>query len=147
MKYIGVVEIPKGCDRRIHKSNETGEFLDFGPIKEEIPINEGKMPVCYGFLKNIINKIEGDEVDLLIFSSKEYKTRDEINVELLGMIEREDGDHKVVAKDSSVLISNLKEIDTSEWNLILDYFGFKHKITSILGKEKAIEYIVSCSVI
>lgn len=145
MKCLGVVEIPKDCDRRIHKSTETGEFIDFGPTKEIIPVNKGKMPVCYGFLKNVINKTEGDEVDLLIFSSREYKTGDEIEVELLGMIEREDGDHKVVAKDSSVPFDDIEEINAGEWNLILEYFGFKHKIISVKNKEKANEYVMDCS--
>lgn len=145
MKYIGIVEIPKDCDRRIHKSNETGEFIDFGSIKEVIPVNEGKMPVCYGFLKDVINKTEGDEVDLLIFSNKEYKTGDQVEVEFLGLIEREDGDHKVISKDNTVLFNNLEEIDTNKWDLILSYFGFKHKIISVKNKEKAIEYVVDCS--
>lgn len=145
MKYIGIVEIPKGCDRRIHKSIETGEFIDFGSIKEVIPVNEGKMPVCYGFLKNVINKTEGDEVDLLIFSNKKYKTGGEVDIELLGMIEREDGDHKIVAKDNTVLYSNLEEVNQNEWKLILSYFGFKHKIISIKNKEIATQYVVDCS--
>ncbi len=146
MKYLGIVEIPKDCDRRIHKSNETGEFVDFGSIQELIRVNEGKMPVCYGFLKNIINKSEGDEVDLLIFSKGEYKTGDEVEVELLGLIEREDGDHKVVAKDGSVSFSKIEDIGSLEWGLVLDYFGFKHKITSVQSKEKAIEYVAGCFV-
>lgn len=145
MKCVGIVEIPKGCDRRIHKSNETGEFVDYGSIKEVIPVNDGKMPVCYGFLKNVTNKKEGDEVDLLIFSHNDYKTGDEVEVEILGMIEREDEDHKVVGKDMSYDVYNIEDLDRKEWKLILEYFGFKHNIISVKNKEKTIEYIVNCS--
>lgn len=145
MKYTGIVEIPKGCDRRIHKSNDTGLFVDFGPTKEVIPVNEGKMPVCYGFLKGVMNKVEGDEVDLLIFSHKEYTTGDEISIEVLGLIEREDGDHKIVGKDDSINFQSIGDIDSKTWELVLSYFGFKHKITAVKNKDEALLYLQSCS--
>ncbi len=147
MKCIGIVEIPKGCDRRIHKSNENGEFIDFGPIKDVIQVNDGKIPVCYGFLKGVMNETEGDEVDVLIFSNNEYKTGDEVEVDIIGMINRDDGDHKIIGKDSTSLITNIEDIDKAEWKLILDYFGFKHKIISVLKKEKAIDYITYCATV
>lgn len=146
MIYTAIVEIPRGCDRRIHKSNDTDEFIDFGPTKDAIPVNDGKMPVCYGFLKGIMNVSEGDEVDLLIFSEKEYATGDELEVEILGLIEREDGDHKIISKDNSVAFQSIKDIDGETWDLVLSYFGFKHKITSIKNKEEALEYLEHCSI-
>lgn len=144
MKFLSVIEIPKGCDRRIHKSNHGEGFVDLGLIKDLIPINEGRMPVCYGFLKGIPNESEGDEVDVLVFSKELYKTGDEVEVEILGLIEREDGDHKVVAKDGTVSFSGLEAIDESEWALIIEYFGHKHKIISVGDKEKAVDYLLRC---
>ena len=73
-----IIEIPKGCDRRIHFSQEKNDFVDFGPIREKIPVNGGKMPVAYGFLEGIMNEKEEDEVDVLIFSKKDLKTGDKI---------------------------------------------------------------------
>lgn len=145
MKYIGIVEIPKDCDRRIHKSTETGEFIDFGPTKEVIPVNEGKMPVCYGFLKGVMNRTEGDEVDLLIFSNTEYKTGDEVEVEVMGIIEREDGDHKIIGRDSTVAIQSWDEVDIDSRDLVLRYFGYKHKIILVNGREGAVVYLNQCS--
>ena len=141
MEHIAVVEIPKGCARRIHKSIETHEFIDFGPTNEVIPINNGVMPVAYGFIKNTLNKNEGDEVDVIIFSNKEYKTGDELKVSIIGMIIRDDGDHKIIARDNDSTISTISDIPADEWKLILDFFGCKHKITSVEEKEKALEYL------
>lgn len=49
MKSTAIIEIPKGCDRRIHKSIQTGVFGDFGPTKEIITLQDGKTPEAYGF--------------------------------------------------------------------------------------------------
>jgi inorganic pyrophosphatase len=143
MKYKAVVEIPKGCDKRIHLSYDGISFIDLGLIKEEIPINEGVMPICYGYIENIINEIEKDNLDVIIFSNKPYKTKDKIDIDIIGMINREDGDHKVIAVDNSVSIKDFDDIDQEERNLILEYFGYKSKITSIDNRDKTLEYIQS----
>ncbi len=144
MKYIAIVEIPKGCDRRIHLSYDGTNFIDLGLIKEEIPVNNGVMPVCYGYLENKINEIEKDNVDVIIFSNKPYKTKDRIDVEVIGMLSREDGDHKVLAIDNSTLIKDFSEINQRERDLILEYFGYKSKIISVDNREETIKYLESC---
>ena len=141
MYYTAVIEIPKGCDRRIHKSIETHEFVDFGPTKEVIPVNEGVMPVHYGFIKNTLNKDERDEIDVIVFSNKKYKTGDEFSIEILGMIVRDDGDNKIIAKDVDCTISTISDIPRDEWRLILEFFGYKHNIISVEEREKALEYL------
>jgi inorganic pyrophosphatase len=137
-----IIEIPKGCDRRIHFSQEKNDFVDFGPIKEKIPVNGGKMPVHYGFLDGIINKKEGDEVDALIFSEKDFKTGNIVEIIPIALILREDGDDKIVVIDE--MVENIKEwddVDEKEKKLILDYFGFRHKIISVKNSKSAVEYI------
>ena len=137
-----IIEIPKGCDRRIHFSQEKNDFVDFGPIREKIPVNGGKMPVAYGFLEGIMNEKEEDEVDVLIFSKKDLKTGDKIEVIPIALILREDRDDKIVVVDETV--ENIKEwddVDEKEKKLILDYFGFRHKIISVKNSKSAVEYI------
>ena len=147
MQYRAVVEIPKGCNRRIHLSYDKTNFIDLGLIKDEIPINEGVMPVCYGYIENVINQIENDNVDVIIFSDKTYKTKDKVGIEIIGMINREDGDHKVIVKDDSVSIDNFDDINNEEKDLILEYVGYKSKIISVDKKEKALEYLYSCAIL
>ena len=120
MQIKVIIEIPKGSDRRIHMSYDGSGFKDYGPIKEKIPVNEGVMPVCYGYIENAINKTEKDNVDAIIFSNKQYHTGDKIEVEVIGMLNREDGDHKIIAIDNSAPYANFSDVPTQERKLILD---------------------------
>ncbi len=144
MKYLAVVEIPKGSNRRIHMSYDNTGFIDLGPIKDQIPVNDGVMPVCYGYIDKTINKQEKDNVDAIIFSNKSYDTGDTVLVEIIGMLTRDDGDHKLITVDDSITINNFSEIDSDEMKLIRQYFGYKSKINSIDSKEKAIKYLQNC---
>lgn len=45
------IEIPKGDNRRMHLSRDKTHMLNLGPIKNVIPINNGVMPIAYGFVK------------------------------------------------------------------------------------------------
>jgi inorganic pyrophosphatase len=144
MKYKAVIEIPKGCDRRIHMAYDKRGFIDLGPIKDQISVNGGVMPVHYGYLEGVINKVEKDEVDVIVFSSKIYNTGDAFDVEIIGMLTRKDGDHKLIALDGSIEIKDFQDILPEERDLILKYFGYKSKIISVDTKEKALEYLQSC---
>ncbi|MES2930789.1 MAG: inorganic diphosphatase [Patescibacteria group bacterium] len=147
MSYTAIIEIPKGSDRRIHKkmgTDKLGEFIDLGPTKEILPINGGIMPVCYGYLENIFNKEEGDEVDVLIFSNKEHKTGDIVQVEVFGIFVREDKDHKILARDESVAIDIVADIEPELLKLTREFFGHKHKIILVDDKDAALEYLKEC---
>jgi inorganic pyrophosphatase len=142
MKYFAIIEMPKGETRRIHLSyNKSEGFIDLGPIKEQIPVNDGVMPVHYGYIENTLNSEDDDNVDVLIFSSLNYKTGDKVEIEIIGMLNRKDGDHKVIATDTSISINDFSEVPKDEQKLILDYFGYKSEIISIDEKAKAFEYI------
>lgn len=142
-----VIEIPKGCDRRIHLKFDKTEFEDFGPIKDKIPVNEGVIPVDYGFIADTHTK-ENDEVDVLIFSNREFKTGDEVEVEVIGIIKRADGDDKVLAVDDSrPEIKTWLDISETERQLIEEFFSHHHKFLAIEGKTEAEDYIKSCSIV
>ncbi|MDD2766351.1 MAG: inorganic diphosphatase [Candidatus Moranbacteria bacterium] len=141
MNYSAIIEIPKGSDRRIHMSYDMSGFVDLGAIKEQIPVNNGIMPVAYGYLPSFINKAEGDPVDILVFSCEEYVTGDTTNVEILGMFTREDGDHKILAKDSSINYESFMDVPGLERKLLLEYFGYKSEITAVDDANKAKDYL------
>lgn len=118
-------------------------FEDFGPIKEKIPINDGVMPVAYGYIEGATNKLEKDNVDVIVFSNKEFKTGDEVKVEIIGLLSREDEDHKIVAIDDSVSYKDFYEVPEQERNLVLAYFGYNHQIR-VDNIEDAIKYLTEC---
>jgi inorganic pyrophosphatase len=87
MKYIATIEIPKNSTRRIHKGNQPhnmGIYEDFGPLIDKVKVNDGKMPLAYGFI-NDTNSSDSvyeypDEVDVMVFSEKEFKTEDSVEI-------------------------------------------------------------------
>ena len=93
-----------------------------------------------------MNKEEGDEVDVIVFSKDIYKTGDKIKVEILGMLTREDGDHKVIARDSSEPDTVFENLADVERKLILSYIGHKSPIVSIDSRDEAFEYINNSSI-
>ncbi|MDP1759934.1 MAG: inorganic diphosphatase [Candidatus Woesebacteria bacterium] len=143
MNFKAIIEIPKGSDRRIHMRSDGSGFEDFGPIKEKISINDGVMPVAYGFIEEVINPIEKDNVDVIVFSNKKYETGDRVKVGVIGLLNREDVDHKVIATDDSVAYKSFSEVPLQDRNLILDYFSHTHQIT-IEDATKALEYLDEC---
>jgi len=142
-----VIEIPKGDDRRRHiKYDKTG-FIDIGPIKDVIPINEGVMPVDYGYIPETLNEKEGDEIDILVISDKKFKVGQEIEVEPIVLIKLDNGDDKVIAVDKTKKsIKGWSDIPDQLKNLIKSFFGYKNKIIAIEGEEKARQYIKNNSI-
>jgi len=137
-----VIEIPKGDDRRRHiKYDKTG-FVDLGPIKNVIPVNEGIMPVDYGYVLETFNKKEGDEVDILVLSNKRFEVGQEIEVEPVALIKRSDGDDKIIAVDETKrLIKKWLDIPKETRDLIESFFCHRNKVIAIEDAEKARQYV------
>jgi len=137
-----IIEMPKGDDRRRHfKFDKTG-FIDLGPIKEIIPINNGLMPISYGYIPYTLNVDEGDEIDVLILSNNILEVAQEVEVEPIALIVRDDGDNKVVAIDNSIFdIKEWKDIPENERELIEQFFSYHHKITAIENLDITKQYI------
>jgi inorganic pyrophosphatase len=145
------IEMPKGDDRRRHLSYDKTELLDLGPTKKVIPVNEGKMPIAYGFAIGTLQKDESaknpdeipDEVDVLLYSYVEFKVGQKTKAVPIAFITREDDDHKVVAVDSTTKgkIKKWDDIPSKERDLILKYFGYKSPIKLIENAKVAVEYI------
>lgn len=144
------IEIPKGDDRRRHLSYDKKTMLDLGPTKDVIPVNNGIMPIAYGFIIGTLQKDEAakhpgeipDEVDILLYSKKNFSVSETTSATPIAFITREDDDHKVVAVDSTTKgIKKWTDIPSDERDLILRYFGYKSPVKKIEGVREAIEYI------
>jgi len=137
-----IIEIPKGDNRRRHLNNKKAEFVDLGSIKDVIPINDGVMPVDYGYIPETLNKKEEDEIDVIILSKKKFIVGQEVKIEPVALIRREDGDDKVVAVDETrQSIKIWSDIPENERKLVEKFFSYHHKLVSIDGADEAKEYI------
>jgi len=137
-----VIEIPKGDDRRRHiKYDKTG-FVDLGPIKDLIPVNEGIMPIDYGYIPETLNEKERDEIDILIISDKKFKVGQKIEVEPVALIKRSDGDDKIVAVDETKKsIKKWLDIPKETRDLIESFFCHHNKIIKIEDAKRARQYV------
>ena len=145
MKLKAVIEIPKGNDRRWHLHYDKTTIIDCGSIIERIPVNGGIMPVAYGYLEGTENKEENSEeienIDVLVFSKRNFIVGEKVDVEIFGCIKRADGDHKILASDESVLIEKWTDVSDEERELVLKFFGYNHPIILVEGKTEAEEYV------
>ncbi len=136
------IEIPKGDNRRRHIKYDKSGFIDLGPTKDVIPVNDGVMPVHYGFIPGTLNEKEGDEIDVLVLSDKMLKIGEEILIEPIALIRRADGDDKIVAIDETIKsINQWGDIEKSERNLIENFFSYHYRFLSIENVDSAKEYI------
>lgn len=144
--YKALIEIPKGDTRRRHKSYENGELIDFGPIREVIPVNDGVMPVDYGYILGTLNKLESpaEELDVLVLSDREIVIAEVVEIRPVALLIREDNDHKIIATEAGDLRS-WEDVPENEQDLIKKYFGHKSKIVNIVGEEKALQIIAESS--
>ena len=137
-----VIEIPKGDGRRRHLKHDKSGFIDLGPIRDVIPVNGGIMPIHYGYISETMNETEGDEIDVLVLSEKLLTVGQEIEVEPIALILREDGDDKVVAVDETKSsVKTWHDIRGEERMLIESFFSYHHKFRSIENAESAHKYI------
>ena len=147
MKEQATIEIPKGDDRRRHinKYNKS-EFVDLGPMKDHIPVNDGIAPEHYGFIAGTHNPHDGDEVDVIVFSDTSANVGETIEVEPIALLARADSDEKVVAVATG---SNLKEwddLDEARRDLILQFYGSHHPILEVKNRQSAEAYITASKI-
>jgi inorganic pyrophosphatase len=140
-----MIEIPKGDGRRIHLDYSRTYFIDLGPIKKAIPINDGIMPIAYGFVIGTKGKEAGenDELDALLYSKKSFNVGDRTRASPIAVLNLENNDHKVVFADDSA-IKNWRDLPQNDRNLLLKYFGYKSPINRIEDKMEALRLIQEC---
>lgn len=148
MNYTATIEIPKNSDRRIHKGNQPhnmGIFEDFGLLSDKIKANDGRMPLAYGFINGTESTDSTyafiDEVDVMIFSEKEFKTEDTVEITPFATMMREDGDYKVLAHDDTMQIDSWDQVPADMQKTLMEFNGFKLPIVEVKGKEETIAYI------
>jgi inorganic pyrophosphatase len=148
MVYTFTCEIPKDGERRIHLNYARTEFIDCGAIIAKITVNEGKMPSAYGFLKGVINTDEKNEheeyVDAFMIDTAILSTGEEVGCRVVGMFEREDGDHKVLVCSPSSNVQQFDDINEDFQKTLLSFHGFHKRIIKIHNTEDTEIYLSQC---
>lgn len=87
-----VVEDPRGSTVRHYLDPATGTWRTY-----EHPYAVDPWPANYGFLPGTHNPADGDALDVLILAGPALPTGTQVRVRPVGLLERPDGDHKVIA--------------------------------------------------
>ena len=140
-----IIEMPKDDTRRRHLKEDKSGMIDLGLIRDVIPVNDGVMPVAYGYIPGTLNVAEGDEVDVLVFSEQIFEIGQDVEVELIGLLRREDGDHKILAVDKTFsMVRKYSDIPEMERSMVEKFFSHHHKIVAIEDNKEAEKYVESC---
>ena len=147
MNVQATIEIPKGDDRRRHinKYNRS-EFVDLGPMKDHIPVNDGIAPEHYGFIAGTHNPHDGDEVDVIVFSDSSANVGEILEVEPIALLTRADNDEKVVAVATGSSVKEWNDLDEARRDLILQFYGSHHPILEVKDRQSAETYIIASRV-
>ncbi len=140
-----IIEMPKGDTRRRHLKYDKSGIIDLGLIRDSIPVNDGVMPVAYGYIPDTVDVGEGDDVDVLVFSGRAFAVGEAVDVRVIGLLRRADGDHKVVAVErTSSAVSAYEDVSAAERTLIEEFFGYHHKIVAVEDADDARQFVDAC---
>ena len=141
--FQATIEMPEGDTRRRHMAHDKSGIVDLGVLKDKVPVNDGVMPINYGFIPHTKNPAEGDELDVIIFSEQKIEVGEVVEFEVIGLLRRSDGDDKVIGVDirNASTMENWEQISPPLQNLILEFFAHIAPITKIESKELAQKYI------
>jgi inorganic pyrophosphatase len=136
-----IIEIPKGDSIRRYYNKSENKFVEIGQIKDVIPVNDGIMPVNYGFTPEAHNPNDNNALDVLVISNNTLTVGQELEVSPIAILKRKDGDDKIVAVENNLQIQSWENLEEDLKNLLLSFFGYKSGITEIGSKEEAQKYI------
>lgn len=83
---------------------------------------------------------------MTVFSKKEYKTEDSLEITPFAMMMREDGDFKVLAHDDTMPINSWEEVPTDMQKILMDFNGFKLPIIEVKNVQETIKYLESVKI-
>jgi inorganic pyrophosphatase len=141
--YQAIIEIPKNDIIRRHLKNDKSGFIELGPIKDKIPVNNGVCPYSYGFIPNTYNDSDQDEIDIIVISPNTHQISQQINVNPIALLVRDDGDHKVLAvEENETKIQSWQDLSPDQQELIKSFFSYCHE-SIIKDANEASNYINS----
>lgn len=116
-----VIEDPAGSTERHHYDSETGTWRSRLHHATSEP-----WPASYGYIERTWVDADNDELDVIVISSSPISTGSHVRVIPVALLERPDGDHKVLATLWSDAdygeLHRLSDIPSEEISQIEDWF-------------------------
>lgn len=128
-----VVEQTKDYSKRMVYHPETNTFSE--SEKESLAHARG-FDYPYGWVKES-GTPPAPHCDCMLMSTKEYNLGDEVEIKLIGMFKRKDGDHKYIAVESGREISDYAELSNVEKEALCRLYPRVGEGEGWLGKKEA----------
>ena len=145
MEYRVVIEDPRGSTVRHHWDEESQIW-----VEKPHPHTSSPWPVNYGYLPDTWNPADQDALDVLVISTDPLETGSQVDVRVVGLLLRLDGDDKVlgiltsdpifggIARFQDVPAEQIQAIDDwfAEWSQIgqwRDEAGARARIEKAAG--------------
>ena len=128
-----IIEQTKGYPNRMQYDPETKTFSE--SEKESLAHARG-FDYPYGWVKES-GTPPAPHCDCMLMSTKEYDLGDEVEIKLIGMFKRNDGDHKYIVVESGQEISDYAELSEAEKEALHRLYPRIGEGEGWFGKEEA----------
>ena len=128
-----IVEQTKDYPKRMVYHSETNTFSE--SEKESLAYARG-FDYPYGWVKES-GTPPAPHCDCMLMSTKEYDLGDEVEIRLIGMFKRSDGDHKYIVVEASRKINDYMELTEGEIEALHRLYPRVDEGEGWFGKEEA----------
>lgn len=128
-----IIEQTKGYPNRMQYDPETNTFSE--SEKESLAHARG-FYYPYGWVKES-GTPPAPHCDCMLMSAKDYNLGDELEIKLIGMFKRNDGDHKYIAVEESREVNDYAELTEEEKEALHKLYPRVREGEGWFGREEA----------
>ena len=128
-----VIEQTKDYPKRMVYHSETNTFSE--SEKESLAYARG-FDYPYGWVKES-GTPPAPHCDCMLMSTKEYNLGDEVEIKLIGMFKRNDGDHKYIVVEASREVNDYAELTEEEKEALHKLYPRVREGEGWFGREEA----------
>jgi len=135
-----VIEQTKEYPKRMQYDPETKTF---SALEAESLAHARGFDYPYGWVKES-GTPPAPHCDCMLMSTKEYDLGDEVEIKLIGMFKRNDGDHKYIVVEESREVNDYEELSEEEKEALHKLYPRVKEGEGWFGKEEAEYCYVHC---
>lgn len=140
MCYTMIVEQTKQYSKRMRYDPETNSFYE-GKHESLMHFRQFLQP--YGWIKESGTPPQ-PHWDVILMTEKAFDLGDEIEVKVIGVFKRDDGDHKFIAVEKHRSIDDFSQLDDCEKNDLFRLYPRVDAGEGWFGREDAENTMISC---
>lgn len=140
MFYTMVIEQTKAYPKRMEYVPETNSFQETDSYSL-FHVRNFHQP--YGWIKESGTPPQ-PHWDVILMSDKDFNLGDEVEVQIIGVFMRNDGDHKYLAVEKTRGIDDIEQLEQSEKEDLTRLYSCRHEGEGWFGKDAAKRTMETC---